>query len=515
MSDYVFPASDFDRPKKLMQLLGSFWTNVFGQDKLVEDLAHGVAQLEAQTHISLLELAAAVSRFETPVFHRENWHLLTLNESDMNAGEASFLKYGDAAVYSPTTPNRYGVPQLQRFYGFDLETGLVDIPVLFNRITDPSLTLTRGIDYLMEDQAILFRENPFNNDLIPKRDVYSNGEVVDRQIGLWIFRGKFDLDTVFEQWGYVLQLRFESSQNYLDMLNAVFDALVEGTVARHVQKAFEAIVDVKLVVGDEEVVEEIIDEGDRQLVITDKHVYSYSSAATVLVAEGDTVHKGDPLTDVLRFYEFNRGQCPTFDEVRSLSQGRGFLAAGYFHELVFENEDKPLIVTTDQDGFTRVAWDLGGFPGDVEKFFDDLHANGKAAGQTMAHLLDQRTNKVGEPSAAALPATINPLQFLCENVFRDNAFLVCIKGTGAGPNALGLHAAKALRKIIPPQTVMIVCVELEVSDDPIIMEEAGTDTAPGVEEEMSVYLGLSLSDTISPNDMTEYVRAYQISGRCY
>ena len=80
-------------------------------------------------------------------------------------------------------------------------------------------------------------------------DLISAGfeQVVDREINLWVYRGQFDWHTTYEQFGYVLGLHAaQSSQQYKDLVNAVFDALVEGTTARAVQAALSAIADVPI-----------------------------------------------------------------------------------------------------------------------------------------------------------------------------------------------------------------------------------------------------------------------------
>ena len=46
------------------------------------------------------------------------------------------------------------------------------------------------------------------------------------------------------------------------------------------------------------------------------------------------------------------------------------------------------------------------------------------------------------------------------------------------------------------------------------MDGPGTDEAPGFEEEVSVYLGLTESEAIGPSLIKERVRVKLISGRC-
>ena len=405
---FRYPSNDFDRVGQLMGVVGSFWENVFDQRAFIHDTVFAKGQLEQQTVQQLRELFDGVSRFKLPVLHKERWHALTLLESDRNTGKAAQLLYDGSEVYDAIGPFQYGVPRALERFAWDAPTDLVDAKVITNRITNASLTLTLGVDFQLAQESVIFREDPFLNDLVPKRDVIVGNEVVDQEIRLWIFHGLFDFQYVFEQFGYVLQLALASSQGYKDIVNAAFDALTEGTHARSIQNAFEAMTGAKLVVEEEETVEEVRTEIGRQLVITDKTVYQFNPTANILVSVGEELVEGQALADTLQFFEFNRGQCPTEAQCPAVALGRGFLGRGFFGDLVFENKAVPLVVETDVEGFTKVSWKLGGFPGDIELFFDQLHERGVVEGETLANLLDTRTNKVGEPGPSNLPATINP-----------------------------------------------------------------------------------------------------------
>src|SRR4029077_15918153 len=144
--------------------------------------------------------------------------------------------------------------------------------------------------------------------------------------------------------------------------------------------------------------------------VTDAHAYSFDREAVPTVAVGDVVHAGNSLVDALQFYEFNRGQVPTPEELGSLSVGRGFLAEGYWHDLAFANAVVPTTVTTAADGYTRIEWEVQGAPGDVAKFWDDIHTTGVGRARTVSVHMDTRDEPAGQPSALALPTTINPLE---------------------------------------------------------------------------------------------------------
>lgn len=510
---FTYPASSLDRPDVLESLLGSFWAGTYPSD-LVDALADALLAQQRQLQNNFNELIESISRRDIPLFHSQQWTAITLLESQAGL-TADLLQYGDGATFAADTANQFGAPTGRQPFSWPLPPGLVALPLLCNRISAPSLNLVGGLDFLLENGSIIFRENPFDSPLILKETLFTDNVASDRQLTLWGTRASFDLQQIYQQFGYVLELNLPTSQPYKDLINVVFDSLGTGTTAQQLGQAWSALTGVPLAAGNEQV-ELIRYELLRTLVITNQRVYQFKPQAVVQVDVNQPLNAGDPITDALQFFEFNHGQVPTADQLPALTLGRGFLAPGFFGDLVFRNADVPLIVSTDPDGFTRISFEISGWPADVQLFFDEMHARGRASGQTLAHLLDQRplTFRDTEPQAGALPATINPMAFLCQNLLRDNAYVVKIRPAAAG-GGVGLGAASILRRCTPPQTVAILDVELDNTDPPIKMETAGTPTAPGYEESVSPFLGLAASDTIDGSAMIrESVQLRVIGGRC-
>jgi hypothetical protein len=227
---------------------------------------------------------------------------------------------------------------------------------------------------------------------------------------------------------------------------------------------------------------------------------------------GDSVQQGDSLTEALQIFEFHRGVVP--EDLLALTLGRDFLGDAYHEGLTFENKTFDTTVTVD-NGLTRVEFPIGGWPSDVAKFWETLHQNGVASGQTFADLLDQRPTPVGHAPTGAVPTKINPLKFLAENVLRSNAFLVLLKPAQFGANALPLKTLRFLRRLIPPHTAMIILAQLEAADEPIIMEGPGGPEAPGYEEDASPYIGGEpFLETLSTAGVSETTELRYVDGVC-
>lgn len=517
MATFTYPASDFDRPQQLLAALGSFWASAYAGNDQVQVFATARAQLEQQTYQQVLELVGSLSRFHVPIFQQDNWYFLRLRESDRNNAQVSVAKF-DEANLTFNSGLTYDAARELPWHAFPLPEQLSRAALIMNRLGEPSVVLTDGIDYVLDvaNGAIIFRDNPFANSLIAQRPVFDGGEVADREVGLWIFRGEFDFNTIYQQFGYVLGLKLKSSAGYRELVNAVFDALVLGPSAAQLDQALAIVSGIPLVKETQETVEQLVQDPNGVMIVTDQHVYRFDIDATPIVAVGDVVYAGDALTDALRVYEFGTGQIP---DITALSLGRGLLAACYYGELLFENRDLPLEVDEQHlSGFTYVKFGLGGFPADVEAFFDDMHARGIAsaaladdpcyAGRrvgTLAMLLDRRVNATGQPSASDLPATINPMGFLVQQVLRNNAFLVRIKIAGLGRNQIGLYNVRHVTRLLPPHTALLLLLELPEQSEVV---------KPGAfNEELSQFTGMEVVQEV-PGLPQEKLRIRLVSGTC-
>jgi len=518
MAVYRYPQNNFDKPELLLDLLGSFWATTYQGSSLVGDLTSTAGQIAQQTYVQLMELVNSISRFDVPIYHQDNWYGLRILESELNTDSsllpqyttpASYQYLADAALTYSTTPD-------STIFAITRPLGLENVKLIFNRMTAPTVELLNGLDYWLTGSVIVFRDNPFNNPLIAKREFLNNeGQIVDRELVLWLYRGLWDWNTVYEQFGYALQLQLRSSEGYKSFLNAIFDALVEGTSIRTQQFSLAAVYGVPLAIEAAETVETIEKDADKLNIVTDMHVYQFPLSAIPLVRVGDVVHAGESITNLLQIFELNRGSEISAADIQALTIGTGVLAWGFWGDLTFENTQVPVVVDTDSQGYTKVSWQLGGFPFDVETFWNDVHTAGVQKGQTLANLLDTRENPVGQPTAGMLPSTINPFQFLTNNLLRNNAYLVKVRPGSELINRLDFIPVEQLRKIQPPHTLMLLIVELAYRDSPVIMENPGTETNPGYEETLSGFPCMVTSDDMDPEVyVVERVRTSNIGGRC-
>ncbi len=510
---WTYPASDLDRSRQLLALTGSFWSSVYTGRDTIEAVIKARADVEAQNYINLDEALQSRSRSEVPVFHRQNWRMVVLRQSDKGK---YFPRYGDDLVFGQAGLV-YGEPlTLSNLPAWELPENLVSVPLIFNRLASPSVAWSAGMDFTLDRKRnlLVFREDPFENGNFGTSPVFGpDGAQTDTELFLWLFHSEFDRQHIYRNWGYVLGLSLPSSETYRDLVNILLDGTAGGTGFAQIRSTYSAMTGLPLVRTASETVEWITTDTTHQIVITDVGVYRLPLGATLTVSEGDVLHKGDTLTTGLQFAELNRGMTPEW--VRALGVGSGLLVGQYHSELIFENTSYPLTISSDADGRTRIEFPVGGFPLDVAAFWNDVHNRGVADGQTLANLLDTRTAPTGEPAASNLPATINPAAFLIENVFRSNMALVRIRMAEIDPSAIGLSPAHLVREILNPGSAVIVLVEVSPPADSVILDSESSSTNPGGSSSIGSFAGAAtVLETVGPGSLSHHVAAWPVSGSC-
>lgn len=420
---WTYPLDPEDSLDSQASLLGSFWPSTYGGAELVLDYVRATALAEKALLRRLNDVYDGLSRLTSPVFRRLLWMPLTLRRSQATAA------VGGTSYPAPA--------------------GLAGGLALADALTASSVFWVTGLDFSVDPAGgtVTFPADPFGSPLLAREPVPD--DAADQQITLWMFQADIDDDLVSRRLGYQLGLEMPSSVASQALLNALLDCVTTGTTLDGLRRCLDVLADAPRAAGDETVVD-LYREADRQWVLTDRNAYRLGSGANVLVQTGQALGPGDYLADAAVLYEVARGQGPALD---SLTLPAGWLT-GVRGPLSFPAAPTPLLVST-QDGYTRLDWALAGDPADVQTFFDNLHANGVAAGKTLAGYLDTRPDPQGQPGAASLPATVSPLRMLYENVLRGNTLVAVLRAGGFGPDAPGVDYLRVLRGVTPPHVALL------------------------------------------------------------
>lgn len=532
MADFNFPASDLDRSKRMLSLLGSHWSEVYQGRRQVETFLFAWAQEAKQTMLNFEEAQLSDSRHTVPVLHRDQQYRLILRESEMNVTRSSLLAYGDGAVFGnqPGTGVLYtfGVPTVLNRYEFPIPEGLVDIPVITNRISAPTVVLLDGVDYIVDTDKglIVFRSNPFEDERLSQViDLDANSEEADSEIAVWLFRSGWDKHQTYNHWGYLAAPSLPSTESYKELVNGILDGFLEGGTQENVQQVLSAVTGVPVVRNALETVEAIFTDAHGLVIATDKEVYRFAEGSTEIVTIGDNVEAGEALVDTVTFHELNRGTVPSW--LSGLALGPELLKPGYEGGLVFRNEETPVVVELDVNGYTKVSWALGGDADTVAQYWADVHTAGVDADTrltdaerasynhptTLAHMLDVRESPTTQPTAASLPAVINPLKFLIENLLRTNAFIIRVKTRYLDHDrALDMANLRAIGRLLPPHTAVIVVAELEPQIETVMMGEPGSgDLSFGLAASINP---CNIADIAIDNDLTFEAELQYLNADC-
>jgi len=455
-----YPSNQLEDPEFVAGLLGSFWSSLYGGRDQVVAFVDGRCQLEQQTFNDIQNLYSAGGRLTVPLFRRLRWFPVRIRESGTIPAE--ILPYGTTGLLYGAPGVLYGVSPFGSV-AFAAPESLADVAVVCSHMTTPAVCLTKLIDFRVDRTAhrLVFVDDPFANPLFPVSDILDeNLAVVDREIELWLFQADFDEEWMADLYGFVVGLGTPSSTGYKALVNELWDALVGGSARAQLDGVLSAMTGAERAIADGEVVEYVTSDSVGKLVITDKEVYRFHPDATILVSVGEILIKGQYLADTYIVYDINRGQMPP--TWPALTLGRGFLFPGATDELTFQNATLPTTYIADDGfGFAELRFPIGGDPGDVDAFFDEMQARGRAINQTLAMSLDNRTNPVGQPGPTNVPAMLNPMELVIQQVLRYNALLVTIQGSQFGPDAFGLDlGTSVIRFVMPPWTTLLGLIRL-------------------------------------------------------
>lgn len=438
----IYPSNQLDSPDTLASMLGTFWYDLYGGRDQVLAYVEGKCLLEQQTQNDLQNLAGIGGLRTTPLFRRLLWYPVRIRANDIVDNEDG--------TFTWTAPDK-----------------LVDVPVICSQLATPSVVLLNNLDFVVDRDAhtMSFIENPFTNPLFPINDILADDlSVEDQEIELWLFQADFEENYLSDHYGYVINLKDASTEGYKRALIALWDALVSGTAREQIDAVLTACTGAETAKQDGEVVQYISSDAVGKLVITDQNVYRYHADATILVSVGEILVYGQYLADTFIVYDTNRGQVPPWDV---LNLSKQFFVPAVTEDLTFQNEDlATTYIADDGFGYAELRFPVLGTAAVVDAFFDELQSRGRDADETLAMLLDERETPVGQPGASNLPATINPMEFVVQNVLRYGTLFVTIQGDQFAPDAFGLAwLSTMLRRTVPPWCTVLGLLKLTAGEE--------------------------------------------------
>lgn len=354
---FVYPRPDFDQPNKVLGLLGALWSRNYSRADCCRTLTEANLDLLKQAKTDLDETVACFSKETVPEYHTEHCVRISFKESELNG----------LRVLAPC--------------------GLVQLPLITNRLTKQSLLWHEGVDYRINDKYLEFRENPFDNPLFAVAD-----DSTDREIVLWGINGKYSSDYLYSNYGYALNLHCGCSRR---LVSAIMTALVRGGLTS-LERVIAAMLDVPVTTRPIETVLNVARDRRGPFVATDAQIYRLPEKVTASVVEGQKLKAETPL---IKAFEMRKlGPGAKIYDLLDITVPVALMSPEIKESLSFQNVE----ATVADNRFP-----IDGDEEAVDKFWELVNKQAQARGVNFV-----------------LPNIVNPLRYLVDNILCNNTVLL-------------------------------------------------------------------------------------------
>ena len=432
----------------LPRVLGGYWYDIH-QSEDVRVLSRARADLELWTEQRRDEAVLCLSSEDTPIYATRPWLPLKIRRPYNTPGNLTVQRYGDTGlVYG--SAGVYGMQVVGDGFHVGLPAEVAKAPEVRATVSIEGTVWRLDKDYTHNEHGeLVFSADPFFEEYgFAKTPYYEGNTPVGDELTLWLRNPTVARKYVQNHHGRMARVPDGDGLFYKEAVNAVLASAIRGTAEIDARRLLAAIAGVP--VARRHAVISSVTRTTENLVINDGNEdYLCPEASEPLVATGDTVRRGEFLCDAVQLYQ--QGAVPP---LTSLTLDGSLLSPQISSSLTFENTDKALTVTT-VSGISRVEFEITGDA--AADFWDIVHERGVAAGKTLAQLLDTRPSSQATtpPTAAYLPTTVNPLEFVCRNVLGSHGAIAVFKTASLGPNRLEPEFEKLLRRVVPSYATIL------------------------------------------------------------
>lgn len=474
--------SDFTNGDSFLSYLSSFWTQLYGSPEMIRGISDANALQLQQIYQDFVEAVNRLSIRKIDPFHKELFYPIVLKRP-LPESDQEKVAFGDGVVFGAQPEGGEFTPGAVFTYGgFERRSGLYYAiapdnlsnlgTVIINRLTEPSVVLLRDSDWSFAPGSLAFKQDPFDNPLIPRRAVAGVDGAIEEELVLWTINALVDKQDIYRKFGFPFTNIKASSEFYRRALELTMKAYAGGPTQRVLDSMVAAFAQVPLTREVTETIQKIDSFRGETLVITDANVYRVPGSMTLRpsVVEGAILRAGQPLTTATEVVD--RTINPKWwASVPGMALSRDFISAditslGFLNE-AFKVEPEDEINTDDGSSSGRPArFYLAGSSRDVKNFWDAARKNSAAQGIFLGDLLWKDAGLVnvdGSPDFTQ-DLYINPFEALVTRLIGDGLIVVKIRISDFDESIPLFQNLRLLREVIPVWCSLVVFIDLEASD---------------------------------------------------
>lgn len=387
----------------LLSFLGSFWIYLFQDKHVVQTLMTGVQTTLEQAYFNFLEMVTGQSIQEIPIFHKEKWRLLILKQSEANKATKGLWQYGETINFGDPEVTYAGVGKYPQ-QTFKLPYNIVDTQsFITNRVYAPSLVLVKNVDFFIKNKIISFQEDPFKNPLIANREIRNaEGNIIDKEVALWLLNSDEDYKFLWHNFGYIFDIKLESSEIYKTILMTIWRMFVKGPLLENLSSAINALMGLPLIRETQEQIKYLTNE----TIVTDYHIYELPITLRKPLQIGQTLLQLTSLSNIITIVDISK-QTDWWDALEYATFSPELLSPDITSSIILHNA--PVSFST-RIGETFVFPVLGDLPPKKRQLFNSFSPRigwgrwfiGYGAG------------------------SIRPLSTIVENFYKNNTFFLKI-----------------------------------------------------------------------------------------
>jgi hypothetical protein len=381
-----------DKGEQVLNVLSDFWQVWFKDQRVLTDYLHATSFDISQGYFDLLEGVLSTSIQDIPVFHREKWYSLVLLEE--------LVEQVSVGVYRHPKPKSMHHPGLS----------------MYNRVYQPSVALVENSEFYVKDNYIYFNFNPLTHGNLATSITQLRDGTSKKRVSLWCFNSAWDDNSIYDYYGWMLDLQGESSEVYKALVQGVWKLYTNGASIQNLESAANVILGIPVSRTDGEIVKHLDVDAItlEKVIITDSNIYRVPSDTPLGldIIPGSTLRLYQPLTRIVKIEDHLLNPAWVYEQGASSAL---LVILGIDPQTVtisVNEEDNTIITILGEGGLTTTL--------DVEYLsYNTFHL--KVEGNVGGTYL-QSQNQIREILRPGLPAYVDYVFRIASRVISDYDF---------------------------------------------------------------------------------------------